>query len=83
MRTHGKSREGKFKPPKFELEDVEDYYTYYVMLLKMPEDIFWYCDYSFVLGVAENKAAYDGWYNYVVERERKKQESKAKSKRGR
>jgi hypothetical protein len=29
------------------------------------------------LGVVENKTAYDGWLNYVVERERKRQ-NKAK-----
>jgi hypothetical protein len=49
---------------------VEDYYTYYVLILGIPEDIFWYADYSFLLGVVENKTAYDGWLNYVLERER-------------
>lgn len=68
QRTHAK--EGTIKPPKFALEDVEDYYTYYVLILQIPEDIFWYADYSFLLGVVENKAAYDGWLNYVLERER-------------
>ncbi len=58
--------------PDFELEDIEDYYTYYVLILKIPEDIFWYADISFLLGVVENKAAYDGWVDYMIERERKK-----------
>lgn len=58
--------------PDFELEDIEDYYTYYVLILKIPEDIFWYADISFLLGVVENKAAYDGWLDYMIERERKK-----------
>ena len=68
QRTH--ARETKIKPPNFELEDVEDYYTYYVLILEIPEDIFWYADYSFLLSVVENKTAYDGWLNYVLNRER-------------
>lgn len=67
-RTH--KREQRIKLPKFELEDVEDYYTYFVLILKVPEDIFWYADYSFLLGVVENKTAYDGWLDYTLERER-------------
>ena len=68
QRTH--AREVKIKPPKFEVEDVEDAYTYYVLLLGIPEDLFWNADYAFLLGVVENKSAYDGWLNYVTERER-------------
>ena len=52
------------------LEDVEDYYTYYVLILEIPEDIFWFADYSFLRGVVENKTAYDGWLNYAIEKER-------------
>ena len=74
QRTHKK--ESKIKPPKFELEDIEDYYTYYVLILEIPESIFWYADYSFLLGVVENKTAYDGWLNYVLERERNKNKKK-------
>ena len=70
QRTH--SKEKKIKPPKFAIEDVEDAYTYYVLILEIPEDVFWYADYSFLLGVVENKVAYDGWLNYVVDRERKR-----------
>lgn len=70
MRTH--SRKQKIKPPEFKLEDIEDYYTYYVLILEIPEDLFWYADYSFLLGVVENKTAYDGWINYVIDRERDK-----------
>jgi hypothetical protein len=51
---------------------VEDYYTYYVLILEIPESIFWYADYSFLRGVVENKTAYDGWLNYVLDREREK-----------
>jgi hypothetical protein len=71
-----RKREPKIKPPKFELQDVEDYYTYYVLILEIPESIFWYADYSFVLGVVENKTAYDGWLNYVIERERERRKPK-------
>ena len=67
QRTH--RREHKIKPPKFELEDIEDYYTYYVQILEISEDLFWYADYSFLLGVVDNKTAYDGWLNYVLSRE--------------
>lgn len=62
----------KIKMPDFELEDVEDYYTYYVHILRISEDLFWFSDLSFVFGVVENITAYDGWYNYVIEKERKK-----------
>jgi hypothetical protein len=58
--------------PDFILEDIEDCYTYYVLILKIPEDIFWYADISFLLGVVENKAAYDGWLDYALKREQEK-----------
>ena len=74
MRTH--QRESKFKPPKFELEDVEDYYTFYVLILHIPEDVFWFADISFVMSVVENKQAYDGWKNYVEQREFEKSKRK-------
>lgn len=71
----------RIKMPEFQLEDVEDYYTYYVLILEIPSDIFWFADYSFLLGVVENKTAYDSWYNSTMEREREKAEAKAKAKR--
>jgi hypothetical protein len=55
------------------LQDVEDYYTYYCLILEIPENIFWYSDYAFLLGVVENKTAYDGWLNYAIAKEREKQ----------
>lgn len=70
MRTH--KREQTLKPPRFDLEDVEDYYTFYVLILGIPEDIFWYADTAFVSAVADNKSAYDGWLSYAQERESKK-----------
>lgn len=58
--------------PKFELEEIEDYFTYYVQILKIPESLFWNADISFVERVTRNKAAYDGWFQSVMEAERKK-----------
>lgn len=48
------------------------------MLLGVPEDVFWYCDVSFVLGVVEDKAAYDKWLGRMQERERKKAQGSRK-----
>lgn len=56
--------------PKIDIEDVEDCYTFYVCILGIAEDIFWYCDISFVKSVSENKSAYNGWLNYETERQR-------------
>lgn len=56
--------------PEFELEEIEDYYTYYVLLLNISEELFWHADYAFLLGVVENKAAYDGWFDYITEKMR-------------
>ncbi|WP_050638478.1 hypothetical protein [Candidatus Stoquefichus sp. SB1] len=50
--------------PKFELEDIEDYYTYYVQILGISEECFWNMDISFVMSVAENKSAYDSYITY-------------------
>jgi hypothetical protein len=41
-----------------------------VLILEIPEDIFWFSDYAFLVSVVENKVAYDGWLNYALERER-------------
>lgn len=71
-----KATKHKIRPPKFTLEDIEDFYTFYVLILGIPEDIFWNCDVSFVMGVAENKRAYDAWLNYTMEVERDKARSK-------
>jgi len=50
--------------PKFELEDIEDMYTYYVLILKISEEVFWNADFSFLQSVVENKLAYDGFVQY-------------------
>lgn len=51
------------------MEEIEDYYTYYVEILGISENLFWNADLSFVKTVADNKSAYDGWINYVREKE--------------
>ena len=49
------------------MEDIEDYYTYYVVILGVSEDLFWNVDLSFLITVLENKLAYDDYINYVKE----------------
>lgn len=55
--------------PQFKLEDIEDYYSYYVLICGISEELFWTMDLGFLRSVCENKAAYDGWLTYVKERE--------------
>ena len=52
------------KLPKFKVEDIEDMYTYYVMILGISEDVFWNADFSFLKSIVENKTAYDGYMQY-------------------
>ncbi len=54
--------------PEFDLEEIEDYFVYYVYILGISEYIFWNADVPFVKHVAENKAAYENWKYYVRER---------------
>lgn len=54
--------------PKFKLEDLEDYYTYYVVLIGISEDLFWNSDISSVGMVADNKNAYENWLAAVREK---------------
>lgn len=60
---------------------MEDAYTYYVMLLGISEDVFWDADLSFVKGIVENKAAFDGWKNYVEYKHRERAKREARHKR--
>jgi len=43
-----------------------------VLILGLPEDLFWYADWSFVKSVAERKGAYDAWLageqNHLIEK---------------
>lgn len=54
--------------PKFKLEDIEDYYTYYVVLMGISEELFWNADISFIEFVSLNKTAYENWLTAVRER---------------
>ena len=56
--------------PKFKLVSIEDYYTYYVQIMGIPEELFWHAGLPFLERVVENKSAYDGWYNSVMQQER-------------
>lgn len=60
-----KIKKSNFRIPKFKLEDIEDYYAYYVLILNISEDLFWNADYSFLLSVVENKCAYDNYVDYI------------------
>ena len=51
------------------MEDIEDYYTYYVIILGISEDLFWSVDLTFLISILENKLAYDDYINYVKEKE--------------
>ena len=51
--------------PKFELIEIEDYYTYYVLILGISEDVFFNADYSFLINVVENYDKYSQWLNYI------------------
>ena len=62
--------------PKFILEDWEDYYTYFVLILGMSEEIFFNVDYSSLLSILEDKIAYDNYINYVKEKEYERQRRK-------
>lgn len=51
------------------METVEDFYTYYVMILEVPENEFWNSTIGFLERITENKSAFDAWKNYIVEKE--------------
>lgn len=63
---------GKQTIPKFELEDVEDFYSYFVLISKISENLFWNADYAFLLSVLENKTTFDEYMNKVREGQIKK-----------
>lgn len=41
-------------------------------MMKIDEEIFWYSNISFIKSVLYNKQAYDNWWNYVRNKELKK-----------
>lgn len=62
----------KFKLPKFELFEIEDFYVYYVEILGISENAFWNADIPFLDGVVRNKTAFKNWENSIIEKERRK-----------
>lgn len=46
------------------MEEIEDFYFFYVLLLEIPESLFWDGDIVFLHGVAEDKIAYDNYVAY-------------------
>lgn len=54
------------------MECIEDYYTYYVQIMEIPEDVFWNAEIPFLDRIVANKTAYDEWLSGVMEKERKK-----------
>ena len=69
IKNTGKIKGSKIKIPKFKLEDIEDYYTYYVLILGISEDLFWNIDLSSLEGIVANKVAYDNYISYIKQRE--------------
>ncbi|MDY2997635.1 MAG: hypothetical protein SOU16_10070 [Faecalimonas sp.] len=51
------------------MEEIEDYYTYFVQIIGISEELFWYSEWSFLLTVVENKIAVDNWIAYEREKE--------------
>lgn len=65
------------KLPDVDLMSVSDYYTMYVDIGGVSEDVFWYCDIGFVKEVAANKLAFEKWMNWQREvRDGRKKRSK-------
>ena len=56
--------------PELDISEVEDAYTYYVLVVGVPEALFWDADVWFVREVATNKAAYEAWLNAEVAKRR-------------
>ena len=57
-----------FRVPRFELETIEDAYTFYVLILGLSEVLFWTAPISTLRTVADDKTAYDGWRSSEQER---------------
>lgn len=70
--TRTKRIEQKIKIPKFKLEDIEDYYSYYVLILNINEGVFWDSDYSFILSIVANKVAFENYIEYIHYRQNRK-----------
>lgn len=55
--------------PNFPIETIEDCYTYYCLIVGIPDETFWNSDEAFLESVASNKNAYDGWLSYAQRKE--------------
>lgn len=53
-------------------EQLEDYYAYYVLILKISEEVFWNMDIPSINTIVANKQAYDAWQDYALEKERER-----------
>lgn len=40
-----------------------------MLILGIPDETFWYSDVSFVRDIARDKAAYDQWFAYAMEKD--------------
>ncbi len=58
------------------MEDIEDFYTYYVQIMEIPEDIFWNAEIPFLDRIVANKTAYDEWLSDAMDKERKRRGKK-------
>ena len=58
--------------PKFRIESIEDAYALYVLILKLPEDIFWHAPLRSLSTISEDKAAFDRWQSAEIEREQRR-----------
>lgn len=54
--------------PKFELEEIEDMYVYFVHIVGISEGLFWYSEWSFLNNVAANINAFENWKSYAEEK---------------
>lgn len=72
FKSKTKKIDNQYKIPNFKLEDIEDYYTYYVLIFDISEDVFWNCDYSFILSILANKKAFEGYMDYIKYKENRK-----------
>lgn len=51
---------------------MEDYYTYYVLILGISEELFWGLDIAALRSIEANKVAYDAWLADAQARELEK-----------
>lgn len=51
------------------LENIEDYYTYLVLIMQISEELFWNADYAFLAKVIADKMAYDTYMVYMAQKE--------------